>query len=455
MANERPNVFISFKNSDENGETADKAIAETLYEKFKARGIKAFYSNITLMERGEADYTDVIEEALDAANVLILLATKAEYIESKWVKHEWRTFQNELIADEEKKRALVPVISTDIGRTQLPIAIRNNQLFTIDLLDKAVEFIDTFLVNNGIIEEVSVRMANKDALEEHSKYNSMSLKESERLRIQCELTRRSDMPAILRAVEPFKDEEKIYILDLGCAQAHTLQDRFGDFVYKNIHVVGIDRNAEVLQVARQNAPGEQFHFQEITIESDSFEENMRKYMEAEKIPGFHLITSTVFLRHLKAPLITMQRVKNLLLPGGSLMIREQDSGSIISYGDDSLIQKIFAIYNKVPGITDQQYGRRVYSQLKAAGFAQVETMHVVRDTAGITQEHRQEIFNMTFGRMENYISYLMDEADGVKDKEELGKLKKELENNLKKLYEVFMREDFWYQEEDLMFLAKF
>ena len=40
-------VFISFKNSDENGYTEDRKIAEDLYQYLTAKGIKTFYSNIS------------------------------------------------------------------------------------------------------------------------------------------------------------------------------------------------------------------------------------------------------------------------------------------------------------------------------------------------------------------------------------------------------------------------
>lgn len=39
-------VFISFKNTDKNGErTQDSFMAEELYEALKEKGINAFYSN--------------------------------------------------------------------------------------------------------------------------------------------------------------------------------------------------------------------------------------------------------------------------------------------------------------------------------------------------------------------------------------------------------------------------
>ena len=45
-------VFISFKNTDKNGErTQDSFMAEELYEALKEKGINAFYSNKSISER--------------------------------------------------------------------------------------------------------------------------------------------------------------------------------------------------------------------------------------------------------------------------------------------------------------------------------------------------------------------------------------------------------------------
>lgn len=45
-------VFISFKNTDNNEFTEDKKICEELYRYLSEKGIRTFYSNVSLLDFG-------------------------------------------------------------------------------------------------------------------------------------------------------------------------------------------------------------------------------------------------------------------------------------------------------------------------------------------------------------------------------------------------------------------
>ena len=83
---EQFDIFISFKNTGENGlQTEDAALAEQVYKEFCARGISTFYSNITLLRLGESVYKRSIDKALDTAKILIVIGTDLAYIKSRWI----------------------------------------------------------------------------------------------------------------------------------------------------------------------------------------------------------------------------------------------------------------------------------------------------------------------------------------------------------------------------------
>lgn len=66
-------VFISFKNTDKNGERIqDSFMAEELYEALKEKGINAFYSNKSISERGEHRFGKMIREAIEQKPHLII-----------------------------------------------------------------------------------------------------------------------------------------------------------------------------------------------------------------------------------------------------------------------------------------------------------------------------------------------------------------------------------------------
>ena len=82
-------VFLSFKNTDEYGnKTEDAQVAERIYYALKEKNLKVFYSNIVLNEVGAAAYKSAIEDALENTSILVSIATKKEYLDSKWVSYE-------------------------------------------------------------------------------------------------------------------------------------------------------------------------------------------------------------------------------------------------------------------------------------------------------------------------------------------------------------------------------
>ena len=86
-------VFLSFKNSDANGNsTKERAMSDELYNALANRGIGVFYSNETLSVCGAAQYKAEIDNALDEATILIAVGTSRESLESSWVRYEWDGF---------------------------------------------------------------------------------------------------------------------------------------------------------------------------------------------------------------------------------------------------------------------------------------------------------------------------------------------------------------------------
>lgn len=69
-------VFISFKNTDNNGQrTKDSIMAEELYHALKKRNINAFYSNISIPESGEYDFGDMIDMAIEQCSIIVVVGT--------------------------------------------------------------------------------------------------------------------------------------------------------------------------------------------------------------------------------------------------------------------------------------------------------------------------------------------------------------------------------------------
>ena len=134
-------VFISFKNSGKNGKpTPDAAAARKVHDALKAKGIKTFFSEESLAEKGQGHFGKSIESALDAARVLVLVASCREHIESKWVETEWDSFLQD-VRSGNKEGQLFIFNCGDLKPAELPLFLRRQQMFPESGLDKMLTFI--------------------------------------------------------------------------------------------------------------------------------------------------------------------------------------------------------------------------------------------------------------------------------------------------------------------------
>ena len=92
--NEKPfDVFLCYKESDESGgRTVDSTLAQDIYYQLTDAGFRVFFSRITLEDKAGSEYEPYIFAALQSAKAMVCVATKAEHLNSVWVKNEWSRF---------------------------------------------------------------------------------------------------------------------------------------------------------------------------------------------------------------------------------------------------------------------------------------------------------------------------------------------------------------------------
>ncbi len=129
-------VFISRKSEDAH-------IGHQLRRFLQTHNISAFDSDISLHEMGRSEYQDAIDEAIEKADHMVLIATDLSYITSKWVKSEWRSFENESRSNR-KKGNLILLLSKQISVADLPLALRQKQIFKTE--DQAYQQMLPYLV---------------------------------------------------------------------------------------------------------------------------------------------------------------------------------------------------------------------------------------------------------------------------------------------------------------------
>lgn len=446
-------VFISFKNLDENGrKTEDAYIAENLYNALKNDGLSVFYSNIVLNELGAAAYKNAIEDALEKSKVLVSIATKKEYIDSKWVSYERESFHNDILSGRKSKACIVPYLK-NISGLDVPRSLRNYQTFQIDIspIEDVIKFIKTFLMvdDNKNINEFSKEEISLATGKHLSSYKAEIKTELKRLKIQSNNTREADNIALKYVLENMEAKQQLNILDMGCAYGFVTKDRFSKI--PNAKVIGVDRSEKLIEYAKEKSSFENCAYYVLDLEDEEMIDKLEEIMEENDIEKFDIIFASLVIHHLKNPNKLLRTIRRVLDKTGYIIIRGSDDGSMVTYADEGLIQKVIDLHLSCDGISDRLNGRKIYSQLVSSGYKNVKMINWIKEISGMDLDERYEIFVERFSYRRNYLN-TQCERDPYntslrKKLEEMDYLLSELENK-------FADESFWYSEIDFIGVAQ-
>jgi len=187
MAQREYDVFISFKESGEDkSKTEDYFIAKRLYEFLTEKGLAVFFSPVTLESLGKAQYSKMIDEALDTVEVLIAVGCSKQHLKTRWVEYEWGSFIED-IRSGAKPNAEVFVVFSDMDISEFPRALKRQQAF--DAKDSSsFERLFGFLRNNeAILEKIKTKtstepqMSDRPTSEAMGKYNEYRVASLEEL----------------------------------------------------------------------------------------------------------------------------------------------------------------------------------------------------------------------------------------------------------------------------------
>lgn len=452
-------VFISFKNTDNNEFTQDKKICEELYRYLSEKGIRAFYSNVSLLDFGESAYKEAIDDALDEVAIMVVVGSKKEYLSSKWCKYEWHTYQQNILSN-----IVQGSIVTYLGEMELsdvPTAIRHYQSFKIG--QSPIEVVGDFVIRAIENTKKSKRSDNEVQLQtptsytkkhefvekKASYYDSTFAGEYKRLKIQGEAMRPSDMLGVNYVKEQLQDKKTVYILDAGCGYGVVGRDRFSDFSSKVI--VGIDISDAVLAKARELNDDQNAHYEHVDLLSDNFDEEMEMIMDKYGIEKFDVVFGAYVLQHVKDPLKALRNLRTCLADDGYVIFRQSDEGTYITYGDDGLVKKICERYLKAPGLDDRFIGRKMCHYLEATGYKDINIFGMFINTAKMSYDERMALYKMRFSlRTMYYKKALEKDPYNIDAKNELEWMTYALD----KLQEVFGSPSFWFGETMLVSVGR-
>jgi len=452
-------VFISFKNSDFSGNpTKDSAIARQLYEKLAERGINSFYSNSSLLSLGQSAYKKSINDALDSAKVLVVVAGSIAYLNSEWVSYEWDSFHNDILSGSKPDGQIVPYFG-NFERMEIPRDLRDYQTFNIDnnTADEVADFVQNIIAKLNSKQKEKADISNDSKINikrqiitrkvRESLYASDADQELRRLKVQSTNTHECDMAVLNKIVKKF--DRPLWILDLGCAYNYVGNMRFGKM--ENVKVLGIDISEKCLNYAIENSDPDKFVFRHLDLEDDMMQENLCEIMDELGIEHFDIMFGALLLLHLKKPVSVLKKLRKFLSGDGYIILRGSDDGSVMALNDDGVVDKIIQKCHTTVGFSDRQNGRKLYHQLESAGYKDIKLETFIKDLSGKDIDERDDIFFERFSyRINNFRKISEADPNNIEKRNDYLFMKYALEE----LEEMFTKHDFWYCEHDFIAYGK-
>ena len=123
MSDNQYQIFLSFKDRDENGSrTKSSRFSEKLFHSLTEKGYKVFYAPSVLNGMVGQAIVPTIEHALESSKFQIVVLTNSYEVNSKWVRFEWQYFFK-------NNKPVLPVFLNDgkIDFDSMPPEIRDIQ----------------------------------------------------------------------------------------------------------------------------------------------------------------------------------------------------------------------------------------------------------------------------------------------------------------------------------------
>lgn len=454
---EKFDVFISFKNSDEQGNlTEDRELAESLYRELTKRSIPTFFSNITLLQLGESIYKESIDKALDSARILVCIGTSISFINSNWVKYEWEGFNNDILCGIKQDSKIV-TFTKNILPGQLPRSLRNYQNFRAesDSVTTVTDFIQNIIENHRkTIETVATESDMRVIPIEHERrvsiYSPEYGNEFERLKVQAAKGLETDLNTLNIVLSDLKKQESLSVLDVGSAYGFVAENAFGND-NRFSTVICIDKSGDVIKKAQEIHGESKLKFYQIDVETDEFESKLESALRDNGLEKVDIVFSALTLHHLKDPNKLLRKLRRFLVPGGYILLRGSDDGSKVCYPHDDIMDKIIQKTLTIEGVSDRLNGRKIYSQLQDSGYNNVRIFTFMRDLSSVDYDEREDIFLASFSyRLDYFRKELEKDPYSISAKNDYEWMKKVLE-----IFEdAFHEKNFWYAEYDYVGIAK-
>lgn len=296
--------------------------------------------------------------------------------------------------------------------------------------------------NTNTDNEFNVNLIKKQQ-QRGSSYSPVQYDELARLRKQSKLREEVDLNGLKHGLSLMEKQEDLIGLDIGCAEGFVTHERFSKLCGFS-HIMGIDKSKDAIEKAN-NAGYPNHSFYNIDIETkDGINMLKEKLAEIGK-DGFDLVFSSAVFHHLTNPTKVLRELRKIMNKNAVIVIRTLDDQLTLAYPDDKdIVNQIFALSEKIPGMSNRKHGRQVYNQLWKTGFKNQKLFLGMLDTVGKSLEERMNVYQNNFEWRPNYIKRAIENHPDKRA--ELEKKLEWLQTALEHLEDMFIAEDFFLME---------
>ncbi len=176
-------VFICFKKTQLNSDmvTQDYDVANEIYNELSSK-YKIFYSEKSLRNIRVRDFEPNIYYGLYTAKVMLIICSKAEFLESHWMKNEWKRFMELNKNRDSDYKSIIPIFIDNFTEEDLPVELAHKQALKYGIsliadIDKTLtKIINPIDKDDAQQKQIEMLMENqKRLLEEWSKRQSEAI----------------------------------------------------------------------------------------------------------------------------------------------------------------------------------------------------------------------------------------------------------------------------------------
>lgn len=231
--------------------------------------------------------------------------------------------------------------------------------------------------------------------------------ERKRLNIQQRIVKKFDDDIYEKILH---EKSMLSVLDIGCNEGHLIMDRFAGRREVST-IVGVDINKDAITRATELYGSDNIYFYALDCEDANFCCDLIDLLDSKGIEKFDIIHISMLLLHIETPQNVLKRIKQLLKPNGTILIRDIDDQLTFVRPDPiGAFRRMIKICENERLSGYRHNGTEIFSMLIEAGYKNVKLEKKGLDTSFMTAEEKEALFH-------TYFSFIYDDCKKLYQRE--------------------------------------